>query len=104
MAVKVGVKKSCHPEILGPARENPWWRVQNHFMLDFFTAHATDLLSLVLCALALLGYQIYLRHRTRRDPGSSAQDIMLVARAAWVETVMQERRDILAVQTLGLVR
>lgn len=69
-------------------------------MLDFITTHAADLLSFVLCASALMGYQVYLRRRTRLDPSSSAQDIMLVARAAWVETVMQERRDILAVQTL----
>ena len=69
-------------------------------MPDFFTLHATDLLCFVLSAVALLSYQLYLNRRTHRDPASSAQDIMLVARAAWVESVMRERRDILAVQTL----
>ncbi len=73
---------------------------QNQAMFEFAVAHATDLISFVVCALALLIYQIYLNRRTRLDPASSAQDLMLVARAAWVETVMQERRDILAVQTL----
>ncbi len=69
-------------------------------MFEFAVAHATDLLSFIVCALALLLYQLYLNRRTRLDPASGAQDIMLTARAAWVETVMQERRDILAVQTL----
>lgn len=69
-------------------------------MYDFLATHATDLLSFVLSAAALLGYQLYLNWRTRRDPASSAQDGLLTARAAWVESVMRERRDILAVQTL----
>jgi uncharacterized membrane protein len=69
-------------------------------MLDFIATHAADLLSFVLSATAILGYQRYLSWRTRRDPASSAQDIMLVAREAWVISVMRERRDILAVQTL----
>lgn len=80
----------------GPHRGN--W--QNCAMRDFITTHTTDLLSFVFSAAALLGYQLYLNWRTRRDPASSAQDVMLVARAAWVESVMRERRDILAVQTL----
>ncbi len=69
-------------------------------MRDFITTHAADLLSFVFSAAVLLGYQLYLNWRTRRDPASNAQDVMLVARAAWVESVMRERRDILAVQTL----
>lgn len=69
-------------------------------MLDFISIHATDLLSFVLSAAAIFFYQLYLRWRTRRDPASSAQDVMLAVREAWVESVMRERRDILAVQTL----
>jgi len=64
------------------------------------TTHATDLICFVLSAAALLAYQLYLNWRTRRDPASSAQDAMLQVRAAWVESVMREQRDILAVQTL----
>jgi uncharacterized membrane protein len=45
-------------------------------------------------------YQLYLRWRTRRYPASSAHDSMLMTRAAWVECVMRDRRDVLAVQTL----
>lgn len=69
-------------------------------MPDFIATHAADLISFVLSAAALLGYQLYLNWRTRHDPASSAQDAMLLAREAWVNSVMQERRDILAVQTL----
>ena len=69
-------------------------------MPDFITTHATDLLSIVLSAAALLGYQLYLNWRTRRNPASSAQDVMLAVSEAWVASVMRERRDILAVQTL----
>ena len=69
-------------------------------MYEFMTTHATDLLSFAASAGLVLLYQYYLRWRTRRDPASSAQDVMLAARAAWVESVMRERRDILAVQTL----
>jgi len=69
-------------------------------MYEFMTTHATDLLSFAASAGMVLAYQQYLRWRTRRDPASSAQDVMLAARAAWVESVMRERRDILAVQTL----
>lgn len=78
------------------------WRAnwQNGRMSDFIATHATDLLSIALSTTAILVYQLYLRWRTGRDPASSAQDVMLVARAAWVESVMRERRDILAVQTL----
>lgn len=69
-------------------------------MQDFIITHATDLISFALSAAAIFVYQLYLRWRTRRDPASSAQDVMLAARAAWVGSVMRERRDILAVQTL----
>jgi uncharacterized membrane protein len=69
-------------------------------MFEFMTLHATDLLSFTTSAGLVLAYQRYLAWRTRTDPASSAHDIMLAARAAWVASVMRERRDILAVQTL----
>jgi uncharacterized membrane protein len=69
-------------------------------MFDFMTSHATDLLTFAASASVVLVYQRYLSWRTLRAPASSAQDAMLVARAAWVGSVMRERRDILAVQTL----
>lgn len=69
-------------------------------MPDFISTHATDLVSFAISAAAIFIYQRYLRWRTLKDPASSAQDVMLLARTAWVASVMRERRDILAVQTL----
>lgn len=69
-------------------------------MMNFLVTHMYDLTGFALSVAAVVGYQIYLGWRTRLDPASSAQDILLARRAAWVETVMRERRDILAVQTL----
>jgi uncharacterized membrane protein len=52
-------------------------------------------------ALAALGlYQLWLRGKLRRNPRYTLQAANAIARQAWVETVMHERRDILAVQTL----
>lgn len=107
MAVEIGVEDGGHLPILGfSAKRHTRLRFgavragRIGGMLDFIVLHWADLLSFFLCAGALLAYQVYLRWRTRRDPASSAQDAMLAVRAAWVESVMRERRDILAVQTL----
>lgn len=64
------------------------------------TPLASDIAGLAASALILAAYQIYLRRRTRQDPAYTVQAVNALARAAWVETVMRERRDILAVQTL----
>ena len=78
MAMQVGVESGVHRcSILGVS-----W--QNGPMYDFMTTHATDLLTFAASAGMVLIYQHYLRWRTRRDPASSAQDVMLAARAAWV--------------------
>lgn len=69
-------------------------------MFEFMTLNATDLFAFACSSGLVLAYQRYLAWRTRKDPASSAQDLMLAARAAWVASVMRERRDILAVQTL----
>jgi uncharacterized membrane protein len=69
-------------------------------MLDFVLTHLFDILGLALSLAAVLSYQFYLRGRNRRDPTASALYGMNAARMAWVEGVMREGRDILAVQTL----
>lgn len=73
---------------------------QNLRMNQFIANHGTELGCFILSVLAIVIYQVYLDQRTRRDPASSALDVILMARVAWVECVMRERRDILAVQTL----
>jgi len=89
--MEIGVQNGGHTAILS-------WH--NARMSDFILTHIYDLAGFALSMAAVAVYQFYLGWRTRRDPASSAQDIMLAARAAWVETIMRERRDILAVQTL----
>jgi len=69
-------------------------------MAEFILTHLFDVLGLVLSFGAIISYQLYLRWRDQRDPTASALYGMNAARAAWVEGVMREGRDILAVQTL----
>ncbi len=59
-----------------------------------------DIISFVLCLLLLAAYHLYLRYRIRRNPAYTVQAVNVIARTAWVESVMAERKDILAVQTL----
>ena len=51
-------------------------------------------------ALILAGYHGWLLWRVRRQPAYTVQSIHALARSAWVESVMKNGRDILAVQTL----
>lgn len=69
-------------------------------MVDFIRTHLFDVLGLVLSLGAVVVYHLYVRWRDRRDPTASALYGMNAARMAWVEGVMREGRDILAVQTL----
>jgi len=69
-------------------------------MAEFILTHLFDVLGLVLSFGTIISYQLYLRWRDQRDPTASALYGMNAARAAWVEGVMREGRDILAVQTL----
>jgi uncharacterized membrane protein len=50
--------------------------------------------------LILLTYHVYLFIRTRRAPLATAIGITNHVRRKWVQSIMQNRRDILAVQTL----
>jgi uncharacterized membrane protein len=69
-------------------------------MVDFVLTHFYDFVGFALSVTAVLIYQIYVAWRNRHNPASSALHGMNAARAAWVERVMREGRDILAVQTL----
>jgi len=69
------------------------------WLAQFAGAH-NDLLVFVLSVALLAGYQLFLRYKLRRNPTYTIQAVNAIARAAWVESVMRERKDILAVQTL----
>lgn len=50
--------------------------------------------------LIVVGYHLYLRGRIQRSPLTTAFGLTNYLRRAWVEMIMQDKRDILAVQTL----
>jgi uncharacterized membrane protein len=70
-------------------------------MTDSFLKHyLNDVLALAVSAAVLAAYHLYLRIQIRRDPHYTVQAVHSEARTAWVESVMKDRRDLLAVQTL----
>ena len=68
--------------------------------LSLLAAYQTDALCLFLCILLLTLYHGFLRHKVQRNPAYTVQAVNRMARTAWVEHVMAEGKDILAVQTL----
>ena len=64
-------------------------------------AYRNDLIAVLLVAALLIGYQVYLRTLSRRDSLAVLSNAAILARKAWVETVMENHADaILAIQTL----
>jgi len=59
-----------------------------------------DLMSLALSVALLAAYHVYLRYKIRQNPAYTVQAVNVMARTIWVETIMQDGKDILAVQTL----
>jgi len=59
-----------------------------------------DLMTFAASALLYAGYVLFLRMKTRSNPAYTIQGITIIARTAWVRKVMEEKMDILAVQTL----
>jgi len=73
-------------------------------MPSFLNIHDNDMLGFVLSAGMIVSYYAYLRWRMapgrHRDPHYTIQALNAEARRLWVESVMRDKRDILAVQTL----
>ena len=68
--------------------------------INFLAPYVADALSLFSSVLLLFVYHWFLRRKERRDPSYTIQAVNRIARTAWVENVMREGKDILAVQTL----
>ena len=68
--------------------------------ISFLATYTADALSLFLSVLLLILYHWFLRRKERRDPSYTVQAVNRIARTAWVENVMREGKDILAIQTL----
>ncbi len=69
------------------------------FLTDYWR-YIVDLAAFILCLTVLGGYQWRLVRRSRKSPTLTVQGMNALARAAWVERVMAEDRDVMAVQTL----
>lgn len=68
--------------------------------LTFLAAYQADALGFFLSLSLLVVYHWLLRRKEKRDPAYTVQAVNRIARTAWVENVMREGKDILAVQTL----
>lgn len=70
-------------------------------MPNFLANNIGEFLGLGLSFLVIAAYYFYLYWRTaHHDPHYTVQAIQAEARRHWVESVMRDKRDILAVQTL----
>jgi uncharacterized membrane protein len=63
--------------------------------------YSYDLISFVLSVLILLAYNLFIGYKIRKNPAYTVQAVNVIARTAWVESIMQESgKEVLAVQTL----
>lgn len=69
-------------------------------MTNWWNSLSYDLINLALSVLLLVGYHIYLNYKIGQNPAYTVQAINVMARTIWVETIMHEGKDILAIQTL----
>jgi uncharacterized membrane protein len=65
-----------------------------------FPSYIYDLVSFIASASLIIAYHLFIRRKVKKDAAYTVQAINVIARTAWVETIMNERRDVLAVQTL----
>lgn len=71
-----------------------------HAAMTLPASYVSDTLALAFSISILLAYHLYRAWQVRRDASYSVQGLHAIARSAWVESVMKNGRDILAVQTL----
>src|SRR5512147_956720 len=69
-------------------------------MIIGWSAISYDLISLALSVFLLVAYHVYLKYKIDQNPAYTVQAVNVMARTIWVETIMHEGKDILAVQTL----
>lgn len=63
-------------------------------------AYSFDIVGLAISAFLLAVYNFFLMRKERRDPTYTVRAVNTLARTAWVESVMKDGKDVLAVQTL----
>jgi uncharacterized membrane protein len=70
-------------------------------VFDAFNAYRSEVLGFLVSLGMIVAYHLFLRWRTtHHDPHYTVQAIQAEARRHWVESVIRDKRDILAVQTL----
>jgi len=69
--------------------------------LPSYWPYLVDLGTFLVCVVMVVWYQLRLTRRIRENPALTIQGMNVQARAAWVERIMREERDLhtLAVQT-----
>lgn len=69
-------------------------------MPEFIAPHFLDMVCLAISAGLFSFYHLYVRWRLKTNPTYSLYGATVLARTAWVVGIMEEKNDILAVQTL----
>jgi uncharacterized membrane protein len=70
-------------------------------MSDIWQTYGYDMISFLLSLLILITYSLFIAYKTRKNPAYTIQAVNMIARTAWVESIMQEKgKEVLAVQTL----
>lgn len=70
-------------------------------MTEILQNYIYDLTSFLLSVLMLITYHLYIRYKIRKNSAYTIQAVNVIARTAWVESIMQgSGREVLAVQTL----
>ncbi|WP_207261429.1 DUF599 domain-containing protein [Desulfovibrio sp. Huiquan2017] len=69
-------------------------------MQNLFAPHLMDIICLAASAGLFSSHHLYVRHKLKTNPTYSLYGATTLARTAWVVNVMEEKNDILAVQTL----
>ena len=70
-------------------------------IFSWFSIFFNDIFSLILSVALLVLYHFYLRHKVRKDPTYTVQAVNIIARTAWVETMMGTGKpDVISIQTL----
>ncbi len=68
---------------------------------SWYSIFFNDLFSFTTTIVLLSIYHLYLRHKVRKDPTYTIQAVNIIARTAWVETLMAPGKpDVIAIQTL----
>lgn len=63
--------------------------------------YAYDLIGFILSVLILVTYNLFINYKTKKNPEYTVQAVNVIARTAWVESIMNDSgKEVLAVQTL----